>query len=721
MEEVIRPVKQSRGMERLPIVLQSEFAECGLCCLVMVANFHGNGINLAEFRLRDPVSMKGISLLSLMRDAVALGLTPRALRLELEELEKLQAPCILHWNLNHFVVLKEVRRDVVVIHDPARGSVVVPMAEAGRHFTGVALELTPSLQFVRARRRKQSPLFTVLAQVTGLKRALLHVLALSLVIEGFVVVTPFYMQWVLDQVIVARDDSLLVLIGIGFGLLAIFRPVVTALRAWNITWLGANLNNQWESNLFRHLLHLPATFFERRHVGDVVSRFTSVKSIQNVLSGQFVATILDGVMCVFTLVLMFLYSAKLAACVLIAFAAYLLLRAYFFAPLRSANEEKIAQAARQQSSLLEAIRGIRSLQLANQQASRLSSYGNALAETINRDVVVQRWQLGFELANGLLFGVFRVGVVWYAATLVMDGEMTVGMLVSFIAYADLFSTRGANFVDQFYEIRMLGMHAERVAEIAAARPEQALEGSISGPVPEGGSLQVQGLRFRYGRNEPWIFDGLDLDIAEGECVAIIGASGNGKSTLAKIILGLLEPEEGEVRWGGTDIRKLGKARFRDIAAAVLQDDSLFAGSIAANIAFFAAEWKLEDVQAAAGMAQIHGEIMAMPMGYDTPIGDKGAALSGGQRQRVLLARALYRRPQLLILVEATCLLDSANELRVNEVVSTLRLTRIVIAHRQETINIASRVIELRRVGSHQADRRLQADEMWAETPAVRPA
>lgn len=719
MEEVIRPVKRPRGMERLPVVVQSEFAECGLCCLVMLANFHGNGISLAEFRLRDPVSMKGVSLLSLMRDAIALGLTPRALRLELEELVQLQAPCILHWDLNHFVVLKEVRRDAVVIHDPARGSVVVPMAEAGRHFTGVALELEPSLHFERARRRRRLSLSAVLGQVTGLKRALLHVLALSLVIEGFVLVAPFYIQWVLDQVIVARDDSLLVLIGIGFGLLAIFRPVATALRAWNIIWIGANLNNQWESNLFRHLLHLPSTFFERRHVGDVVSRFTSVKSIQNVLSGQFVATILDGLMCVFTLVLMFLYSAKLAAWVLVAFAAYLILRAYFFAPLRRASEEKIAQAARQQSNMLEAIRGIRSLQLANQQASRLSGYGNALAETINRDVVVQRWQLGFELANGLLFGVFRVGVVWYAATLVMGGEMTAGMLVSFIAYADLFSTRGANFVNQFYEIRMLGMHAERIAEITTAQPEQALEGNVTGPA-QGGALQVRGLRFRYGRNEPWVIDGLDLEIAEGECVAIVGASGNGKSTLAKIILGLLEPEEGEVRWGGTSIRKLGKARFRDIAAAVLQDDSLFAGSVATNIAFFAEDWKLEDVQAAARMAQIHEEITAMPMGYDTPIGDMGAALSGGQRQRVLLARALYRKPQLLILDEATSHLDSANERRVNEVVSTLNLTRIIIAHRQETIKTASRVIELPRAKSNQLDRS-QADEVQIDSEAATPA
>lgn len=697
MDDVIRPGIKPRGLDRLPMVQQSEFAECGLCCLVMVTNYHGNGISLGELRQRDPVSMKGVTLLSLMRDAIALKLTPRALRLELEELPQLQAPCVLHWDLDHFVVLKEVRRDSVVIHDPARGVVAMPMAEVGRHFTGVALELEPSLDFQRVRRRRKASLGAVLGQVSGLKRALLHVLALSLVIEGFTLVAPFYMQWVLDQVVVARDKSLLVLIGLGFGLLAIFRPVVTALRAWNITWLGASLNHQWESNLFRHLLHLPATFFERRHVGDVVSRFTSVKSIQNVLSSQFVATVLDGVMCVFTLVLMFLYSAKLAVWVVAAFAAYLGLRTYFFAPLRRASEEKIAQAARQQSNLLEAIRGIRSLQLANQQASRLGGYGNALAETINRDVVVQRWQLGFELANGLLFGVFRVGVVWYAATLVMEGEMTAGMLVAFIAYADLFSTRSANFVNQLYEIRMLGMHAERIAEIATARPEAALagEGALAA---RGGALQIRGLRFRYGSNEPWVLDGLDMDIAEGECVAIVGASGNGKSTLAKLILGLLEPDAGEIRWGGVDIRQLGKARFRDAAAAVLQDDSLFAGSIAANISFFAADGKREEVEAAARMAQIHDEIMAMPMGYDTPIGDMGAALSGGQRQRVLLARALYRKPQLLILDEATSHLDGANERKVNEVVSSLRLTRIIIAHRQETIAAASRVVELKRVG-----------------------
>lgn len=705
MEDVIEPRGRRKSAAKLGLVQQSEAAECGLACLVMVLNFHGNGITLPELRLQDPVSLNGVTLLGLMRDAVHLGTTPRALRLELDELPALDVPCILHWDLQHFVVLQSATRDKVVIHDPARGVLGMSLAEAGKHFTGIALEIRPNLEFARSRRnRRRITLASVAGRITGMKRAFLEILALSVAIEGFGIAAPLYMQWVLDQVLVANDHGLLVLVGVGFAFLAIFRTVTAAMRSWSITWIGANLNAQWEANLFRHLVSLPAAFFEKRHVGDVVSRFTSVKAIQGVLTSQFVATILEGAMSVLMVGLMFLYNARLTALVVLAFLVYLVLRWRFYAPLQSANEEKIQQAALQQSNLLEAMRGIRSLQLCNQQAARTSDYGNRLAATINRDVSVQRLQIWFELGNGLIFGLCRVAVVWYAATLVMDGALTAGMLVSFIAYADMFSTRAAKFVNQAYEIRLLGIHAERISEISLAKPEPHLHAQ-SPAHPADASLEVRNLSFRYGRDEPWILDGVDMRIEDGECVAIVGPSGSGKSTLAKLMLGLLEASQGEIAFGGAELRKIGKVPYRDMVAAVLQDDTLFAGSIAANIAFFDPSFRLEDVAEAARMAQIHDDILAMPMGYNTLIGDMGSTLSGGQQQRVILARALYRKPRLLILDEATSHLDVACERRVNAVVSQLHLTRIIIAHRADTIASASRVIDLgalRRPVSHRA-------------------
>ncbi len=692
MKDVI--AARGSALKRLPEILQGEAAECGSVCLLMVVNYHGNHLSLTELREIAPAPAACLTLLGLMRDATRLDMNTRPLKLELNELKDLQAPCILHWDLNHFVVLKRVTSAGVEIHDPACGLVKMTLEQAGKHFTGIALELEPTKKFVQSGKdSRRISLSSIFGRTVGLRRSLLHVLALAAVLEGFVLVTPLYMQWVIDQVLVSSDGGLLNLIAVGFIFVCAFRAAVTALRSWVIAWIGANLNAQWESNLFKHLLALKPSFFEKRHVGDVLSRFTSVKAIQTALSTQFVGTLLDGVMSVLTLSLMASYSVNLTLFVVGAFVGYLVLRQAFFGPLRKSNEEKIGSAAEQQSCLIEAVRGARALQLSNQQPAKAGEYTNKLIHTINKDVQVQRLQIYFEIGNGLVFGLCRVAVVWWAARLVMEGSLSAGMLISFVAYADMFTQRGANFINQVFELRMLGMHAERVAEIALTKPEQHLY-PVAQVKPRDASLEVRNLSFRYGRNEPFILRDLNLKIAAGECVAIVGPSGCGKSTLAKLILGLLEPEQGQIHFGGHDITQIGRVPFRDMVASVMQDDSLFAGSIAANIAFFDPQMDMERVKQVAAMAQVHHDIEAMAMGYRTMIGDMGAALSGGQRQRVLFARALYRKPALLILDEATSHLDVACEQMVNAVVGELPLTRIIIAHRPETIASASRVINL---------------------------
>lgn len=696
MSDVIEAVRRKRS---LPVYLQGEMSECGPACLAMVSTYHGHEMTVSDMREIAPVSNAGLTLLTLMRDATRIGLTVRPLKLELEELGDLQVPCVLHWDLNHFVVLKSVKGDAVEIHDPARGLVRLTRQQAGKHFTGIALELEPSDAFEPARRNaRRISLSSLFGKTVGLKRSLLHVLALAVVLETFVLVTPLYVQWVIDQVIVSADSGLLNVIAVGFAFVCVFRTVVTSLRAWVITWVGANLNAQWEKNLFRHLLALTPGFFEKRHIGDVLSRFNSAKVIQNALSTQFVGTLLDGVMSLLTLALMYSYSGSLTLVVLGSFAVYLAGRQLFFGPLRSGTEGKIERQAEQQSCLIEAVRGARALQLANQQPGKVGEYAGKLVAAINKDVSVQRLQICFEMANNLIFGLCRVCVVWMAARLVMEGRISAGMLISFLAYADLFSQRGAKFVDQVIELKMLGMHGERVADVALAPVEQRLY-PIGPTTARDASLEVRNLGFRYNRDEPWVLRNVSFRIDAGESVAIIGPSGSGKSTLAKLILGLLEAEEGQILFGGQPVDQLGRIPYRDQLASVMQDDTLFSGTIGGNIGFFDPQATMERIREAAAMAQIHDDIVRMPMGYNTLIGDMGAALSGGQRQRILLARALYRKPRVLLLDEATSHLDSAKERAVNSVVSGLDLTRIIIAHRQETIATASRVIDLVRINA----------------------
>jgi ATP-binding cassette subfamily B protein RaxB len=275
--------------------------------------------------------------------------------------------------------------------------------------------------------------------------------------------------------------------------------------------------------------------------------------------------------------------------------------------------------------------------------------------------------------------------------LALDGKFSAGMLIAFIAYADQFTSRVAGLIDKWVDFSMLKLHAERVADIALTEPEQMAATAWNGTVPEA-SIELRNVSFRYADGEPWILKNCNLRIEPGESVAIVGPSGCGKSTLAKVVLGLLQPQEGEVRFGGTDIRKLGLDNYRQWVGAVMQDDQLFAGSIADNISFFdpgAAPMRIEE---AARAAAIHDDISLMPMGYQSLVGDMGSSLSGGQKQRVILARALYRKPKLLVLDEATSNLDIERERQVNTVINRLKVTRLVIAHRPETVASARHVL-----------------------------
>jgi ATP-binding cassette subfamily B protein RaxB len=364
-----------------------------------------------------------------------------------------------------------------------------------------------------------------------------------------------------------------------------------------------------------------------------------------------------------------------------------------YAPLRRATEEQIVHAARQQSHFLETVRGIQSIKLFGRQEVRRSRWLNLVVDTMNRDLSTQKLGLVFRSANGLLFGSEKVAIVWVGALLVLDSAFSIGMLFAFVAYKEQFSARVSGLIDKLIELKMLQLQAERLADIVLTPPEE--ENAGSAPAAIEASLEVSDLSFRYSDTEPFVIQNCSFRIEPGESVAIVGASGGGKTTLMKLMLGLLQPTDGKIRAGGIDVQRLGLAQYRRLVGTVMQDDHLFAGSIADNISFFDASPSHEEIEHAARLASVHDEIAAMPMGYNTLIGDMGAALSGGQKQRILLARALYKKPSILFLDEATSALDIHREKAVNEAIKQLSLTRIIIAHRPETIASAGRVIVLK--------------------------
>ena len=682
---------------RLGVELQTEAAECALACLSMIANYHGYRTDLASLRRRFPVSLKGARLNGIVDVAGRLGLATRPLRLELEDLDKLRCPCILHWEFNHFVVLKSVRGNGVEVHDPAAGYRRLSFDEVSPAFTGVALELWPNQDFEPRSDRSDVRLRDLMGRVTGLFRSLGQILLLALALEVFAIASPLFLQWVIDHVLVSFNGDLLTMLAVGFLLLTVLQQSITGLRSWVIMYFSTNLSIQWQANVFTHLLRLPLSYFEKRHLGDTVSRFRSIDVIQRTLTTTFIEAIADGAVTVITLVVIFLYSPLLSWICVGALTIYALIRWAWFAPLRHATEQNIVHAARQESHFLETVRGVKAIKLYRRRAERRTSWLALLVNQINAGLRTQKLQIFYRLAEGLLFGVENVVVIWLGATLVLGGQLTAGMLIAFLAYKRQFATRVAALIDKYCELRMLGLQGERLADIVMTEPEDIDETerlALSDETQVEPSIELRGLRFRYAEHEPWVLDGIDLKIEAGESVAIVGSSGCGKTTLMNLMLGILSPTKGDILIGGRELRQSDADGVRAWIGSVTQDDTLFDGTIADNISFFSERRDQARVEECARMAAIHEEIVRMPMAYNTFVGYMGSALSGGQTQRILLARALYRHPKILLLDEATAHLDLDRERQVNSAIRSLNVTRVIIAHRPQTVAQADRVVTI---------------------------
>ena len=688
--------------QTLPVILQTEAAECGLACLAMVLNHHGASTDLAALRTRHAISITGVTLSTLTEIAQREQLGTRGLRLDLDELPQLRLPAILHWDLNHFVVLKAVGKGHVVVHDPAFGERRLTLEESSQHFTGVALEVWPNPGFAPKEEKTRIRLGQLIGQVSGFWPSLSQVLLLSLALEVFGLVSPLFMQWVLDHVVVSRDTQLLTTLALGFGLLMLIQQGTALLRSWLLMVINTSIGLQWKANVFAHMTRLPLSYFQNRHLGDIVSRAGSVDEIQQTLTATFVEALFDGLLVILTLVLMFVYSPVLAGVSLIAVLLYLGMRLLWYRPLYAASEETLVRDATQSTHFLETIRGMRAIQLFGRQTQRQSAWQTLMVNATNARLKVQKLQILYGLLRGLLSGGFMVLIVWLGARQIVATELTVGMLMAFLAYRGQFDTRVTALIDKAIDLKMLRLHAERLADLVLtpAMPSAQRLGARDLPSTKnttqdnGPAIQLDRLRYRYADQAPWVIDGLTLDIGAGEVVAITGRSGCGKTTLINLLLGTYAPLEGQIRADGVPLLQIGIERWRQGVATVMQDDSLFAGSIADNICFFDASPELEWMVECAAMAALHEDIEAMPMGYQTLIGDMGTVLSGGQKQRLLLARALYKRPRVLILDEATSHLDIESEAQVNRAIAALPVTRIVIAHRPETLRSAQRVVEI---------------------------
>ncbi|MEM7665963.1 MAG: peptidase domain-containing ABC transporter [Pseudomonadota bacterium] len=678
---------------RVRLVRQTEVAECGLASLTMVANYHGFDIDLGTMRRRYSPSLRGAPLRALINLADQIGLTPRAVKLPLEELGNLHLPAVLHWDLNHYVVIEAVKGGKALIHNPDGRSIWMPLSEVSDHFTGVALELRPSNDFDRQSLREKLRMSQLWQSMTGLKRALVQVLLLSIVLQAFVLASPYYIQIAIDNALPALDNDLLTVLALGFGLFTLINVIASLLRSFVLLNAGTSVGYGLATNIARRLFRLPIEWFEKRHTGDILSRFQSILPIQNLLTQGAVAALVDGVMALFTLAVMFYYSALLAFIAIIAFLLYGVARFVSFSFQREAQEASIITAGKEQTTMIETLRGMVTLRLFGRETLRHALWQTRLTDSVNANIRLSRINIWQTTANLLIFGIENIVTIWLAVGFVIEGAgFSVGMVFAYIAYKNQFITKSAALIDQAIQFKMLGLHLERLSDIALSDEDRSFLIGPDAATELVGKIELRDIHYRYSPSDPMVLSGVNLTVEAGDHVAITGPSGGGKSTLLKIMLGLVEPEAGEVLIDGIPLHRFGYKSFHRQIAAVLQEDSLFAGSLADNIALFDDEVDMQRVLAAAVAASIHDDIAQMPMQYETLIGDMGSTLSGGQKQRVLLARALYRQPKILLMDEGTAHLDAQHEAAVNSAIAEMGITRIIIAHRQETIAAADRTL-----------------------------
>ncbi len=679
--------------------MQSEAAECGLACVGMVASYWGKEYDLPALRRKFPITLQGASLNDLIRVSKNLGLASRALKVDLGALQKIALPAILHWEFNHFVVLSKIGKDHVIIHDPGVGKRKISLSELSKSFTGVVLELRPDQKFKKEKVHSRISLFSFFGQVSGLVTPLIQILVFSLIIQLVAIVMPFFTQMAIDSVAPTSDIQLLKVLALGFGAIFALRPIIEWLRNRLIIFVSTQFSAQLTSNLVKYLFSLPLPYFEKRSIGDLLTRLEASDRLRDLLTEGFIAAFVDVLLGIVTIAMIFYYSFWLGIIVLITTALVLIIRLFFIPNLRMLVNETLQKKGREQAELIETLRGVSSIKFAQKETERESIWNNCFTSFINSSAKLQANQANYVFLRDLILNIGLVILIYTGILLVIDVEssFTLGAFFAVAAYRDLFFQRLSSFLDLLVELSMSKVHLERLSEIISEEPEKQPSEYFNYRADKL-VLELNDIGYRFGEEKELIFKDINVKISSGDRIVIFGPSGTGKTTLLKVLSGVYPPSKGIVKFNGTDVQAAGLRYLRSNVAAVLQNDYLFKGSVIDNITFFDQVPDFEKAMKCAKTACVHDEIMKLPMSYESLVGEMGTSLSQGQQQRVLLARALYQEKPILVLDEGIAHLDEENENNVLSNLKELGVIIIITAHKSELRTFGNQVWDIDRSG-----------------------
>lgn len=675
----------------IPYIAQTTATDCGPACIAMVLGLHGRVVRLDEVREVAGHSIRGTDAQALLDTARHYHLRGRGVQVaDPADLAYLGKGAILHWRFNHFVVFERLTPRGAWVVDPAFGRRLVPMDELGVAFTGVALDLQPTEEFETGGERSRG-VWRYARKVLGQSGLLTRVLVTSVMIQLFALAVPLLTGVLVDRVVPRQDVDLLLVLAVGFAALVGFQLLASLIRSFLLLHLRTRLDSVMTLEFLEHLVRLPYLFFQQRSTGDLMMRLNSNTTIREILTASALSGVLDGAMVSLYLVLLLVADWRLGLLVLTLGALRVLLYVFTRRRHRDLTSEGLHAQAMSRGYQVQLLAGIETLKASGSERQAVEHWSNLFVDELN--VTLRRGRLD-AVVNSLLAALGTGSpllILLFGGYLVIQGDLTLGTMLALAALAGGFLGPLSTLVTNAYQLQSMGSYLDRINDVLeTSREQEGREVRSLGRLA--GRIELEDVTFRYGPLAEPAVDGVSLTIEAGQLVAVVGASGSGKSTLAGLLAGLYEPESGRILYDGVDLSEIDLPWLRSQFGFVAQQPYLFGMSVRANIALANPSLPLSRVVEAARLAEIHRDIVSTPMGYESALADGGMSLSGGQRQRIAIARALVHRPTVLILDEATSSLDAVTERRIQDNLSHLSSTRVVIAHRLSTVRHADAIV-----------------------------
>ncbi|APU19896.1 peptidase domain-containing ABC transporter [Actinoalloteichus sp. GBA129-24] len=681
---------RTRRRPRIKVLLQDNIAECGAACIAMMLTYYGRHTSVHQIRDELMIGRDGSNASALASVAQEHGMIVEAYRGEPDALIDLTGPLLVHWGFSHFVIVEKIDREKASLVDPAGGRRVVERADFDREFTGVVLVMRPGPDFVpRGVPRGELPRF-ILRFVPRVPSLISSVLITSVLLTLIGLVPVLLTRYLVDRVIAVDAGELLPVLGAAILSLTLGHALLGYLRREALLRLRGRIDLGMMTTFLQHLFRLPFRYFQLRTSGDILTRVSSSLMIREVITTHTLSLVLDGTIGLLYVILLMLISPLIGGIVLAAAIIQIALAVLFTSRVQEASKQEVGAMSRAQSRLVESLTGIESLKASGAEETALQRWENSY-----RTQVVATLRQG-SLTNTMegLFDILRVGapmvLLWVGTWSVLSGDLTLGTLLAANALAGMALSPLTSLSQVYQSLQTVSVHINRLRDVFEEQPEQSTPGAKALSLK--GQITLKDVEFHHQADGPATLTDISLDVPAGSCVAIVGATGSGKSTLTRLMLGLYQPQQGRVLLDGLPLEELDLRSARAQCGVVVQDSAVYSGDLIENITVNSPGAELDQVVRAAELACLHEDIQRMPLGYRTPLGERGSGLSGGQRQRLAIARALLSQPRILVLDEATSHLDARTERMVHDNLSALRCTRIIVAHRLSTVRDANLII-----------------------------